>query len=470
MTNFYFFNKKQEFDEFLFLSYDVVKMFKFSSQNSFWLVIVILVVAVMAGNIVYPNAWNKVADFVNNKYDFSLRKIDSQFHLGLDIEGGTHLVYKADTSKIQGISSKEALESARDVIERRVNLFGVAEPIVQVSQSLDGEQRLIVELAGVNDVKQAISMIGQTPFLEFKREASKEEIKQADLLGFISTKLNGSYLKRAQIQFDQISGLPMVTLQFNSEGGDIFAELTKENLGKRIAIYLDGFPVSVPVVQSVITGGNAQISGQFTQDEAILLRNNLNAGALPVPIEIISQQTIGASLGKDSLDKMIFSGMIASIALVVFMILYYRLPGLIGIISLAVYIVIILFIYKLIPVTLTLSGIAGFILSLGMAVDANVLIFERLKEELRSGRGLEDSVQEGFIRAWSSIRIGNVSTILTALIIYVIGTSFVQGFALTLGIGILFSMFTAVFLTRLILIMLSGTKLKNNKFIWKTII
>lgn len=445
-------------------------MFKFSSQNTFWLVIIIFIVSVIAGNIVYPIAWNKVADFVNNKYDFSLRKINSKFHLGLDLQGGTHLVYKADTSNVKGISSKEALESTRDVIERRVNLFGVTEPIVQVSQGLDGEQRLIVELAGVNDVKQAISMIGQTPFLEFKREASEEEKKQADLLGFISTELNGSYLKRAQVEFDQISKLPIVTLQFNSEGGDIFAKLTKDNLGKKIAIYLDGFPVSTPVVQSVITGGNAQISGQFTQSEAILLRNNLNAGALPVPIEIISQQTIGASLGKDSLDKIIFSGIIASILLIVFMILYYRLPGLIAIISLAVYIAIILFIYKLVPVTLTLSGIAGFVLSLGMAVDANILIFERLKEELHSGKGLERSAQESFKRAWSSIRDGNISTLLTTVILYTIGTSFVQGFALTLGIGILFSMFTYIFVTRLILILLSETKLKNNKFIWKSLI
>src|SRR3989344_5377650 len=381
-------------------------MFKFSSQNAFWLVIVILIIAFMSGNIVYPNVWNKVANWANNKYDFSLRKINSKFHLGLDLQGGAHLVYKADTSKVQGISSKEALESVRAVIERRVNLFGVAEPIVQISEGLNKEPRLIVELAGVSNIKQAISMIGQTPFLEFKKEANENEIEQADPLGFISTKLNGSYLKKAQLEFDQISNIPIVTLQFNSEGGDIFANLTKENLGKKIAIYLDGFPVTTPVVQGIITGGRAQITGQFTQEEAKLLRNNLNAGALPVPIEII---------------------------------------------SLAVYIAIILFIYKLIPITLTLSGIAGFVLSLGMAIDANVLIFERLKEELRAGRGLEGSIQEGFIRAWSSIRIGNISTILTTLILYTIGTSFVQGFALTLGIGILFSMFASVFVNRLIL-------------------
>ena len=191
---------------------------------------------------------------------------------------------------------------------------------------------------------------------------------------------------------------------------------------------------------------------------------------MPVPIEIISQQTIGASLGKNSLDKMITAGIGGIIALIVFMILYYRLPGIVGIISLAVYIAIILFIYKLIPITLTLSGIAGFVLSLGMAIDANVLIFERLKEELRAGRGLEGSIQEGFIRAWSSIRIGNISTILTTLILYTIGTSFVQGFALTLGIGILFSMFASVFVTRLILTILSNTKFKKNKFIWKSLI
>src|SRR3989338_2915795 len=445
-------------------------MFKFSSQNAFWLVIVILIIAFMSGNIVYPNVWNKVANWANNKYDFSLRKINSKFHLGLDLQGGAHLVYKADTSKVQGISSKEALESVRAVIERRVNLFGVAEPIVQISEGLNKEPRLIVELAGVSNIKQAISMIGQTPFLEFKKEANENEIEQADPLGFISTKLNGSYLKKAQLEFDQISNIPIVTLQFNSEGGDIFANLTKENLGKKIAIYLDGFPVTTPVVQGIITGGRAQITGQFTQEEAKLLRNNLNAGALPVPIEIISQQTIGASLGKNSLDKMITAGIGGIIALIVFMILYYRLPGIVGIISLAVYIAIILFIYKLIPITLTLSGIAGFVLSLGMAIDANVLIFERLKEELRAGRGLEGSIQEGFIRAWSSIRIGNISTILTTLILYTIGTSFVQGFALTLGIGILFSMFASVFVTRLILTILSNTKFKKNKFIWKSLI
>ncbi|MBA7690317.1 Protein translocase subunit SecD [subsurface metagenome] len=338
------------------------------------------------------------------------------------------------------------MDGIRDVIERRVNLFGVAEPIVQINKVKDS-YRLIVELPGVKDIHEAIAMIGETPYLEFKEERAEIDESLPDPY-FKSTQLTGRYLKKSQLVFDPTTNQPYVGLEFNKEGGEIFAELTRNNVGKTLAIYLDGAPISIPRVQEEITGGNAQISGDFTLDEAKQLAQRLNAGALPVPITLIGQQSIGASLGQDSLFTSLRAAIIGLIAVALFMIIYYRIPGILAVISLAVYAILVLAIFKLIPVTLTLAGMAGFILSVGMAVDANVLIFERVKEERKAGRDKISSINKGFKRAWPSIRDGNVSTLITAVILYWFGTSIIKGFALTLLVGILISMFTAIVLTR----------------------
>ena len=371
---------------------------------------------------------------------FDYQKQIFPFRLGLDLLGGTHLVYQGDLSQIGDQSATDAMEGVRDVIERRVNLFGVSEPVVQV----EGKDRVIVELAGISDVNQAISLIGQTPFLEF-REIGSGIASQS----FVPTGLTGKHLKSSQIEFDQTTGRVAVALNLNDEGAKLFGEITKRNIGKPIAIYLDGEIISAPIVETEITGGKAQISGGgITPATAKDLANRLNAGALPVPIKLISQQTIGSSLGKESLDKSLKAGLYALLAVALFMILFYRLPGFASVIALSIYVIIVLAIYKLIPVTLTLAGIAGFILSLGIAVDANVLIFARLREELKAGRTLQQAVDEGFRRAWMSIRDSHVTTLLGALVLYIFTTSIVKGFALTLGIGVLMSLFSSIIVTR----------------------
>ena len=397
----------------------------------------------------------------------------SPFRLGLDLLGGTHLVYQADLSASGGQSAGDAMAGVRDVIERRVNLFGVAEPLVQI----EGGDRLLVELAGISDINQAIELIGLTPFLEFKEELSPEESKailEAQQKGqrlnedpyFKFTGLTGQYLQRSQLSFDPNTSQPEVSLELNDEGAKLFAEITKRSLGKRVAIYLDGQVISAPVVQSEIIGGKAVISGGFKIQEAKDLANRLNAGALPVPIKLVSQQTIGPSLGQESLQKSIQAGLYGLLLVAIFMILFYRLPGAVSVLALLIYTAIVLAIYKLIPVTLTLAGIAGFILSLGIAVDANVLIFARLREELKLGKSLPQAFSEGFRRAWYSIRDSHVTTILGAMILYLFSTSVVKGFALTLGIGVLMSLFSSTIVTKSFLRLFIGPRLEKRKWLF----
>jgi len=400
------------------------------------------------------------------------------FRLGLDLVGGTHLVYQADLDEVRG-DSGDSMEGVRDVIERRVNLFGVSEPLVQV----EGKDRLVVELAGIQDVNQAIELIGETPFLDFREQRPEDEttaIQDAQQKGerlfedpfFVPTLLTGKYLKSARVAFDQGSlggggGGTQVSLEFDEEGAKIFAELTRKNLGKILAIYLDGIPISTPVVQSEITNGQAVITGDFTPNEAKELSIRLNAGALPVPIQLISQQTIGASLGQESLQKSLRAGSWGLILVAIFMILFYRLPGLMSVIALAIYVVIVLAIYKAIPVTLTLAGIAGFILSLGIAVDANILIFARMREELKEDKPLPVAVKEGFRRAWTSIRDSHITTLLGAAVLYLFTTSFIKGFALTLGIGVLLSLFTATTVTRAFMELVVSRKFEKFKWLFR---
>lgn len=390
-----------------------------------------------------------------------LGSIIRPYRLGLDLLGGTQLLYRADFSGFPDTSQAEAMAGLRNVIERRVNLFGVTEPVVQVVRS-GGEWRLLVELAGVKDIREAIRLIGETPFLEFKEPRSIEEIQRrlealpeggqaaADPY-FVETGLTGRYLKRAEVQFDATTNAPQIGVEFDAQGSLLFEEITERNIGKPIGIYLDGAPLSAPTVRDKISGGKAQITGQFTPQEARDLVRRLNSGALPVPITLVNQQSVQAALGAASLQRSFYAALIGFIAVALFMILWYRLPGLLAVAALLIYAALVLSLFKLIPVTLTAAGIAGFVLSVGMAVDANVLIFERMKEELRRGRELELAVEEGFSRAWTSIRDSNISSLITAVILYWLGTSIVKGFAFTLGIGILVSMFSALSVSRLFL-------------------
>jgi len=537
-----------------------------SEQNKIRLYLAgIVILAILAIFFVFPqqienSGLNLPSFMVNN------------FRLGLDLQGGTHLEYAADVSKTPAADQASAVEGVRDVIERRVNAFGVAEPVIQTNHTAGG-WRVIVELAGVSDVNQAINMIGETPLLEFKEQNPNPQIKLTEAetkeltdfntaaktkaesllkqatafgadfatlaknnsedpgskanggdLGFVErgkfdpafeavcfdklkdgqtnpelvqttygyhiikrisskteadklmvdcqhiliktksatdygqaadqwlyTGLTGKQLSRAQVQFEQNTQSPEVSLEFNDEGKKLFGAITTRNIGKPVAIFLDGTAISIPTVQTAIMEGKAVINGSFTIQEAKLLAQRLNAGALPIPITLISQQTIGASLGNQSVDQSMKAGILSLILICAFMILYYRLPGLVASVALILYGLVLLSIFKILNVTLTLAGIAGFILSLGMAVDANVLIFERFKEEIRWGKPLTIALNEGFKRAWSSIWDGHISTLISCVILMGFSTSLVKGFAIILALGTLMSLFSAVVVTRIIL-------------------
>ncbi len=379
---------------------------------------------------------------------------DFKFKLGLDLSGGTHLVYRADISGVAPGETEVAMTGLRDVIERRVNLFGVSEPLVQVEKGraqtgVGSEERLIVELPGVTDIEQAVALIGATPVLEFKLV---KEIEGTTTPEFVATGLTGRFLKQAVLNFET-GGIsqPIVSLEFNDEGGKLFEEITTTHVGERLAIFLDGAPISVPVINEPITEGKAVISGQFTPEDAKLLVGRLNSGALPVPISLISTQKIGASLGADALAKSIQAGVWGLLLVGLFMILWYRLPGVVAAVALVVYVILNLALFKLLGVTLTAPGIAGFILSIGMAVDGNILIFERMKEELAGGKKLQDAIKDGFARAWAAIWDGNITAIVSAIVLFWFGTSLIEGFALTFGIGVILSMFSSITVSRTLL-------------------
>lgn len=550
-----------------------------------WAAIVVLLLGVAGGAYAAPGHVNSALSWLEHTLHVSVFRLPTDaFRLGLDLQGGSHLLYEADVSQVPDTERRDALEGVRDVIERRVNAFGVSEPLVQTS-SAGGKYRVIVELAGIKDINEAIKQIGETPILEFKEQSTeparqltdqekkdlatfnvdaekkaKDIAKQAvasrasstafaDLarqfsddpsakknggeLGYFSsgiliaeffsaveklqdgevtaepvktvfgyhiikrtgerntetdgqkvheyaashillrtkteadivppeqwkgTGLTGKQLKHAAVQFDQQTGEPNVALQFNDEGADLFAALTERNIGKPIAIFLDGEPISEPVVSQKIVGGQAVISGRtMTIQSTKQLAQRLNAGALPVPITLVSQKTVGATLGQASLEQSLVAGMIGFLAVALFMLLFYRFPGIIATVALLIYTAISLSLFKLLNFTMTLAGIAGFILSIGMAVDANILIFERMKEEIRRGRSVGAAVDEGFHRAWNSIRDSNFSSLITCAILYWFGTSVVRGFALTLALGILVSLFSAITVTRTFLRLTMGS-------------
>lgn len=540
----------------------------------------VLLLSLVCGVISYPQAVKFIPPVFNVLNGLEVNK-------GLDLQGGIHLEYKADVSQIESEKVSDALTAAEAVIERRVNAFGVGEPLVQLSRS-GAEQRIIVELPGIKDIEQAKKMIKETPFLEFREssdgnisdeeqgqlgqlndssrgkaesilkralegeefatlatqfsqdpgskdqggdldfvksgaflpefdkvlfdpsfqsgtvypqlvetqfgwhiikkieergEGDEREVRGAHVLfrqytpndfpklAFKATGLSGKNLKNAYVDYQsQGIGSPQIALQFDDEGTQLFAEITKRNIGKPVAIFLDDEIISQPTVQNEIIAGEAVITGDFTMQEANDLVKRLNEGALPVPITLVGQQSVDASLGEVALKQSLFAGLIGLAAVAVFMIFYYRLLGVVAVFALLLYTAMLLTLFKLsvftpFAITVTLSGIAGFILSIGIAVDANVLIFERTREELSYGKGVIRSIKEGYRRAWPSIRDGHVSTLITTVVLIGLGTGFVKGFALILALGVLLSLFTAVVLVRITTTFLAGDWMERHPWL-----
>ncbi len=378
-------------------------------------------------------------------------------HLGLDLLGGTQVVLEADMKEVPVKDRPQALESSREVVDRRVNFFGVTEPVVQ-SAKVGESYRVIVELPGIKDIQQAVSLLGQTARLEFREFTPEAATQSANFPMLQNTKpvgITGKDLKKAELGFDPTTGEPLVTFEMTGDGTKKFADVSTRLVGFRLAIFLDDFAVSAPVVKTAITEGRGSISGNFTRDEAKKLALQLSAGALPTPIKIIEQRNIGASLGQNSVSKSIRAGMVGLGLVALFMFIYYGRLGLIADMALIIYSLINFALFRLIPVTLTLPGITGFILSIGMAVDANILIFARMREEMWKGRPWNMAMELGFGRAWDSIRDANFTTLITAFILYnplnwgFLPTSgMVRGFAFTLALGVITSMFTGIVVSR----------------------
>lgn len=406
----------------------------------FWLLVAVSIFGAIF--VLDPLVWGKISSF-------------RPWSLGLDLAGGSFLTYNIDLSQVDSGERDSVTRGLRDVIEKRVNLFGVAEPRIYTEEAGE-DRRLVVELAGIRDVNQAIQEIGETPLLDF-REVRQEASSTATgtLVTFVPTALTGRYIKGAQLAFDNLTGQPQISLEFNSEGAAIFEEITSRNIGQPLCIFLDNQLRSVeedcPIVQAKIEGGRAQITGRFTLDEARAIVERFNAGALPAPITLVNQNTISADFGQDSLKKVITAGILGTLLVIIFMAIYYQHLGLFASVALLMYIALTLTIFKIIPITLTLSGIAGFILSIGMAVDASILVFERTKEELKKGLSRQTAIEEGFRRAWTSIRDSNISTMITSAVLYYFTSSFVSGFALALFIGVVMSMLSAITITRFLL-------------------
>lgn len=390
------------------------------------------------------------------------------FRLGLDLAGGSHLVYQADTVSVPPGGIPDAMASLRDVVERRVNLFGVSEPLVQTADTFSGDHRLIVELPGVTDVDAAIQIIGKTPQLEFRLGQSVQGTTTRE---FAATGITGASVARAQLDFQSPHGggiqEPIVLLTFNADGAELFRTVTRDNVGGILGIFLDGVPISLPVIQEEIEGGQAVITGNFAPEEARELVRDLNYGALPLPISLIQTASVGPTLGAETFASGVSAGSFGLIVVALFMVLWYRLPGFVAVLALLMYAAVVLALFKLVPVTLTAAGIAAFILSVGMAVDANILIFERMKEEMRklarpnghSGgrKSVHEAIEDGFARAWPSIRDSNISSMITAIILFWFGTSIVKGFALVFGLGVLVSMITAISVSRTFLLAIGSS-------------
>ena len=392
-----------------------------------------------------------------NVFGYRVKKY-FQTHLGLDLKGGSHLVFETDTSKVKKEDLTDALNSVRDIIERRVNLFGVPEPSVQMLKS-GNNYRVAVDLPGISNISDAVKLIGQTAQLFFREEAKTEEKIATDTPIFLrlrkETGITGKHVKKATVEFDPQTGKPQVGLTFSQEGAKIFAEVTQRNVGKPVGIFIDELLISAPTVQQVIIEGNAVITGNFTIDEAKKLAIAINSGALPLPVKLVEQRNIGPTLGKIEVEKSVVAGIVGLLLVLVFMIVYYGKLGLIAAMALLIYALISLAIFRAIPIVLTLPGVAGFILSIGMAVDSNILIFERIKEERRRGNELEIAIRLGFGRAIDAIKDANITTLIVAFILFnplnwefLPQFGLVRGFALTLAIGVATSLFTGVVITK----------------------
>ncbi|HCU80235.1 MAG: protein translocase subunit SecD [Chloroflexi bacterium] len=402
---------------------------------------------------------------------------------GLDLQGGLQVLLEADTTENEEISM-DAMAATRSIVEQRVNGLGVTEPVVQ-SQ---GTNRISVELPGIDNPEEAVALLKETGLLEFvdlgnnplppgtsvltdkntgemanvnvlaERADAGEEIELGDVI--FETIMTGADLRSANVGRDQVTSAFQINFTLTEDGTDVFGEHTANHIGSHMAIVLDGKVISSPVIRDAIPSGNGVISGDFDSESANKLALQLRYGSLPVPLSVVNSRTIGPTLGQDSVRLSMLAGLIGFTTVALFMVLYYRLPGVVAVLALAMYAAITFSLFKLIPVTLTLPGIAGFVLSVGVAVDANILIFERMKEELRDGRGIEFALKSGFLRAWPSIRDSNISTIITCTILFWFGSTFgasiVKGFALTLAIGVGVSMFTAIVATRNLLYVFLG--------------
>jgi preprotein translocase subunit SecD len=384
-----------------------------------------------------------------------LLKGGKQFHLGLDLAGGSALTYVVHTEELPaGEDVNDAVNRLRDLIERRVNPNGVSEATVVTSYSnLSKTNKLVVELPGITDIESAKAVIKATPVLDFRTQKPGVDTSSTTLSvdsAYVKTALTGRYLDNATVVFDQSTNRPMVELTWNAEGAKLFADITKANIGKQIAIFLDGSPISAPTVQQEITGGKAVISGSFSIAEAKELALRLKNGALPVPISEESSTIISPTLGTSAVQTGVKAAIIGFALVAIFMIVWYRLPGIMATLALVAYSIIMLAIFKnpIFPVTLTSAGIAGFIISVGLAVDANVLTFERMKEEIRNGKGLRDAIDVGFARAWTSIRDSHLAAIIVSVVLYMMGTSVVKGFAITFFLGAVVSLISAQLITR----------------------
>lgn len=395
-------------------------------------------------------------------FPFFGKPVEKKFEtkLGLDLQGGAQLVFDTDVSKLPTQDREAALLSARDIIERRVNFFGVSEPSIRIQKS-GSASRITVELPGVEDAAEATALIGQTAQVDF-RELPSADVKIAtDTPLYMqlqkTTDLKGDDIKRAVAQFSEQDGQPVVLLEFTSKGSKKFGEITARNIGKPVGIFLDGAPLLTPIVQQEIRD-QAVISGGFTLEDAKSLAIAINSGALPVPIKLIEKRTIGPSLGREQIASSMVAGFVGLVGVMLFMLLYYGRFGVIAVVGLTLYGVISYAIFKMIPVVLTLSGIAGFILSIGMAVDSNILIFERIKDELKKGKSLQMATAYGFARAMDAIKDANTTTLLVSFILFnPFNWSFlpqfglIKGFAITLAIGVGTSLFTGVIITRRLL-------------------
>ena len=433
--------------------------------------VAVISIAVLLGYFIYTTTVHS-----DSKYPFKL---------GLDLAGGSHLVYEADVSGLDPKEVPALMEVLREVVERRINVFGVSEPIIQVERSSvvadKQSERLVVELPGVTDINEAVKQIGQTPLLEFKLVEASEKNETTSPLDtqtdtkddavYRTTGLTGRYLKGAELVFGNgngggLSNEPIVSITFNDDGAELFEKITRDNIGEQLAIFLDGKLMSAPRINEAIGGGKAIISGNFTPDEARILVRNLNFGALPVPIVLVSTQTIGSSLGASALHAGVYAGVIGFVILIAFMLVWYRLPGLVASLALVMYVVIMLALFKLVPVVLTAAGIAGFILSVGLAVDANILIAERIKEEIRAGKAVQDAIKEGFARAWLAIRDTNITHIIVGVILFWLGTALIKGFAFVFVMGVFVSMFSAISISRTLLIAIPvSEKSRLGKFL-----